>query len=190
MSEMAELETMQKTLTKDTKMKIKQEEDSSLETVNETCDGLSKTLNGDRDGYIGFKVTKELNHQMKMVTELVSEERYMEADKTSKDIESRINQEKKAWKRTMDGQIENKVTVQRVKCMKEHEHMMREQQKAMDSLNKKLSEDKNAIIKKYNKLLKEMGLPPEIQKLGKPQKDEEDAEPKTANDFHSSMNGL
>lgn len=71
-------------------------------------------------------VSKELKHQMKMVTELVSQERYMEVDKLSKDIESRTKQEKSAWKSRMEDEIEEKVTVKRVECMKEHEWLMRE----------------------------------------------------------------
>lgn len=60
----------------------------------------------------------------------------------------------------------------------------------MDELNNKLKEDRNNLIKKYNKRLREMGLPPEIQKLGKSKENDLNAEPKTTNDFQGSMNGL
>lgn len=50
LTEMTAVETMQKTLANDTKMKIKEAEVSSLETVNVTCDELDKTLNENKKG--------------------------------------------------------------------------------------------------------------------------------------------
>jgi len=48
-AEMSAVETMQKTLTDDTKLKIKEAEESSLKTVDSNCEELSATLNGDKD---------------------------------------------------------------------------------------------------------------------------------------------
>lgn len=135
-------------------------------------------------------VSKELKHQMKMVTELVAAEKYMEVDNLSKAIDSRTNQEKSAWKSRKEDEIEEKVTIKRVECMKEHERLMREHQKSLDELNNKLKEDRSNLIKKFNKQLREMGLPPEIQKLGKSNENNLNAEPKTTNEFQGSMNGL
>ena len=89
-----------------------------------------------------FKCSAELLNQKKIKDQLVKQKNFIEADKVHHECVNREAQERDNFDRMRQEKIAKELSTLRMRQKKEHEGFLRTEQRILDEMNKKFSNEK------------------------------------------------
>ena len=95
-----------------------------------------------------FKCSAELLNQKKIKDQLVKQKNFIEADKVHTECVNREAAERDNFERMRQDKISKELATLRMKQKKEHEGFLRTEQRILDEMNKKFSNEKKKLIQK------------------------------------------